>query len=261
MQDLGEIYAALDAISPFVSQESWDNSGILLGKKSQKIAHIFLALEATLDIAESLPQNSLLITHHPLIFAPLKNICEDFYPNEILAALIRKNAALIALHTNFDKSHLNAHFVREILGFKDFRAQNFSCEIDFNAPFSDLLARIQAKMPDSRLKFCQASDFVRKIHVICGAGMGEFNAIRTRDSSAIEAHDCVITGDIKYHESMAFCALKISQIDVGHFDSECHFAPLLAQILAQSLQKTARKCIILHSPNPFQFTKDAHGSK
>lgn len=90
MKTLIEIYDFLDSISPFISQESWDNSGILLGKKSQKISKIFLSLEATKTIAESLESNSLLITHHPLIFKPLKNICSDFYPSNILEILIKK---------------------------------------------------------------------------------------------------------------------------------------------------------------------------
>ena len=241
MKSLMEIYQFLDSISPFESQESWDNSGILLGKKATKIKEIFLSLEATLEIAQNLPQDSLLITHHPLIFKPLKNLCADFYPNNILEILIRKNIALIALHTNFDLSHLNESFVREVLGFKDFTQDRFIANAPFCDRFDKLLARIKAKMPDSALKITQTSDFVQNLIIVCGAGCGAIS------DESIAENDCIITGDVKYHDAMRFLSQKVSIIDVGHYHSEGHFGA----ILKKSLKKIGYKSIILPSQNPF----------
>lgn len=241
MKTLIEIYDFLDSISPFISQESWDNSGILLGKKSQKISKIFLSLEATKTIAESLESNSLLITHHPLIFKPLKNICSDFYPSNILEILIKKNIALIAMHTNFDLSHLNKNFVKKILGFKDFRIKDFVIKVSFNAKFSDLLAILETKMPDSIFKITQSSDFINDLIIVCGAGVSAIS------DENIAKNDCIITGDVKYHDAMKFLSLGISIIDVGHYHSERHFG----EILQKNLKKIGYKGIILPSQNPF----------
>ena len=242
MKTLDEIYHFLDSISPFESQESWDNSGILIGRKNAKIKEIFLSLEATIEIAQNLPQDSLLIAHHPLIFKPLKNLCADFYPNNILEILIRKNIALIALHTNFDLSHLNKSFVRDILGFEKFMQDRFVINVPFCDRFDKLLAHIKSKMPESNLKITQSSDFANNLIIVCGAGCGAIS------DEILSENDCIITGDVKYHDAMRFLSQKVSIIDVGHYHSEGHFGA----ILQKNLKKIDYNAIICDSKNPFK---------
>ncbi|EAI0925201.1 Nif3-like dinuclear metal center hexameric protein, partial [Campylobacter lari] len=112
-----EIYDYLDTISPFSTQSSWDNSGLLLGTLDQEVNQIYLALDVDIDLVENASENSLFIVHHPLIFKGLKHLSGVLYPQNILTKMIQKNIALIAMHTNFDLSHLNAYFAHEILGF------------------------------------------------------------------------------------------------------------------------------------------------
>lgn len=242
MKNLAEIYSFLDSLSPFESQEAWDNSGILVGKKSAEIEKIFVALEATMEIAQNLPQDSLLITHHPLIFKPLKNLCADFYPNNILEILMRKNIALIAMHTNFDLSHLNESFVRDILGFTHYDKENLMIKVPFRGRFADILRIIKQKMPESTLKITQSSESVENLIIVCGAGCGAIS-----DESLCE-NTCIITGDVKYHDAMKFLSLKVSAIDVGHYHSEGHFG----DILQKNLKKIGYNAIILNSQNPFK---------
>ncbi len=242
MKNLAEIYSFLDSLSPFESQEAWDNSGILVGKKSAVIEKIFVALEATMEIAQNLPQDSLLITHHPLIFKPLKNLCADFYPNNILEILVRKNIALIAMHTNFDLSHLNESFVRDILGFTRYDKENLIIKVPFRGGFADILRILEQKMPESTLKITQSSESVENLIIVCGAGCGAIS-----DELLCE-NDCIITGDVKYHDAMKFLSLKVSAIDVGHYHSEGHFG----DILQKNLKKIGYNAIILNSQNPFK---------
>ncbi|EAL4612759.1 Nif3-like dinuclear metal center hexameric protein, partial [Campylobacter jejuni] len=42
---LSEIYNFLDQLSPFNIQESWDNSGILLGDRDNEISTVYLSLD------------------------------------------------------------------------------------------------------------------------------------------------------------------------------------------------------------------------
>ena len=81
---LKDIYNKLNEISPFELQESWDNSGLLVGDFNDKIDTIFLSLDVSLDMLKSLKSNSLLIVHHPLIFKPLKQIDYDNYISKII---------------------------------------------------------------------------------------------------------------------------------------------------------------------------------
>lgn len=122
---LKEIYDLCESISPFDTQESWDKSGLNLGSFDDELTHIVVCLELTLDIAKDLQPNTLVITHHPLIFTPLTQIHTQSYPSNLISVLLRKNCALISLHTNFDKSHLNAYLTHKILQWKHFVAQDF----------------------------------------------------------------------------------------------------------------------------------------
>ncbi|EOH7631722.1 Nif3-like dinuclear metal center hexameric protein, partial [Campylobacter jejuni] len=62
---LSEIYNFLDQLSPFDIQESWDNSGILLGDKDSEISTVYLSLDIDENIIKEASENSLIITHHP----------------------------------------------------------------------------------------------------------------------------------------------------------------------------------------------------
>ncbi|EAK4111944.1 Nif3-like dinuclear metal center hexameric protein, partial [Campylobacter jejuni] len=61
---LSEIYNFLDQLSPFNIQESWDNSGILLGDKDSEISTVYLSLDIDENIIKEVSENSLIITHH-----------------------------------------------------------------------------------------------------------------------------------------------------------------------------------------------------
>lgn len=242
MKTLREIYDFLDSISPFASQESWDNSGLLIGKWDTKIKNIFSSLEVTKDVALQAEQDSLIVAHHPLIFTPLKNLNGYIYPNNIIEILVRKNISLIALHTNFDLSHLNEYFVRNVLGYKEYIKDNFICNINVNDSFDNFVKYIKSRM--NILKINKASNNINRASIVCGAGVGVFRDELFRDNV-----NCIITGDIKYHDAMKLNSMGISSIDVGHYESERDFPKLIKE----NLKNIGYEVIIADSKNPFIF--------
>lgn len=283
---LGEVYEILDSISPFSLQESWDNSGINLGHSSQKITQIFLALEADLQIAQNLPPNSLLITHHPLIFSPLKSFDSTDYPAKILQILIQKNCALIAMHTNFDKTHLNEYFAKEILGFDSpsLCSDNLTrfCALP-PTPIASLAQRVKSSLSLKSLTYSAPNEdfLVSQVYFVCGSGASFWHKIAQGQISQIsqekEAKDekysqinstahrggvaeqntnsgiCLITSDIKYHDAMSAKCANIALIDATHYASERHFAPLLHNNLHNNLQIKHLNCIMLENFSPFSY--------
>ena len=282
---LGEVYEILDSISPFSLQESWDNSGINLGHSSQKITQIFLALEADLQIAQNLPPNSLLITHHPIIFSPLKSFDSTDYPAKILQILIQKNCALIAMHTNFDKTHLNEYFAKEILGFDSpsLCSDNLTrfCALP-PTPIASLAQRVKSSLSLKSLIYSAPNEdfLVSQVYFVCGSGASFWHKIAQGQISQIsqekEAKDekssqinsttrggvagqntnsgiCLITSDIKYHDAMSAKCANIALIDATHYASERHFAPLLHNNLHNNLQIKHLNCIMLENFPPFSY--------
>ena len=104
---IGEIYKILDEISPFASQEEWDNSGLLVGSFEAGAERVYLSLDVDDELLDKAQPNSLIITHHPLIFKGLKSLNLNKYPSSLIAKMMAKNLSLIAMHTNYDLSHLN----------------------------------------------------------------------------------------------------------------------------------------------------------
>ncbi|CCB79222.1 FIG137478: hypothetical protein [Helicobacter bizzozeronii CIII-1] len=139
-------YAVLDGLSPFSLQESWDNSGLNLGSLGSEFERVAISLEATLELAQEVKPKTLILTHHPLFFKPLKNFDPTLYPCNIAQILIQKSCSLIALHTNFDQTHLNAHFA-SLLGFEGLQAHGFALQGKLEStPLEDLAQQVQERL-------------------------------------------------------------------------------------------------------------------
>ena len=131
------MYHFLDALSPFATQASWDNSGLLIGTRSDAFDRIYLSLDVDRALVEEAEEHSLIITHHPLIFSGLKQLDFARYPSNLIQTIVRKNIALIAMHTNFDLSHLNAYVARK-LGFEIALTKDFVAYCDVDESFEAL---------------------------------------------------------------------------------------------------------------------------
>jgi len=236
---VNEIYDYLNKISPFELQESWDNSGLLVGDKDQIIDKIYLSLDLDLELVDSIEENSLIITHHPLIFKPLKNLVPVSYSQKIAIKLIQKNITLISMHTNFDKTHLNKYVMKEVLGF-DYEVENdfiLSTKVDFE--FKEFVEYIKEKLNITSCNVVECHKKITSFSLTTGSGMSLLNSINT---------DLFLTGDIKYHEAMEAKARGISLIDITHYESEKYFVDALFKEL-----KDLEKLVIIHnSKNPFK---------
>ncbi|WDL70458.1 Nif3-like dinuclear metal center hexameric protein [Helicobacter winghamensis] len=238
MQRLLEI---LDSISPFELQEKWDNSGLILGALNKGFSQICLSLEVTLDILEKMESHSVLITHHPLIFSQLKQLDFATYPAKLLELAIKKNIQLIAMHTNFDKTHFGKSIVQK-LGIQTYTQEDFAMRFLWEDSIESLIERVKEKLKIAFVKYTQGNlKTPQRVALVTGSGGSFIRELRTID--------CLITGDVKYHEAMEAQALGINIIDCGHYELECYFGEILSPILTNY----GYKAIILPSQNPFNF--------
>ncbi|PAF49676.1 Nif3-like dinuclear metal center hexameric protein [Helicobacter sp. 13S00401-1] len=237
-----ELYNLLDKLSPFNTQASWDNSGLNVGSLESKLdsKKIYLALEADLKVASKIQEDSLLITHHPLIFSKLKCIDTSMHPGNVIKMLIQKNITLISMHTNFDLSHLNKAFALK-LGFKDCSEKDYVLSKEVDMDFDTLALGLKERLGLEVLQVCKASTHITKVNITCGSGMSSL--------SACKANECLITGDIKYHDAVNALANKVSLINVPHYFSE----EIFGEVLDLELRKFGIKAIIISSQNPLSY--------
>jgi len=239
-----DIYNFLDSLSPFSLQEKWDNSGLIVGNMEDEFKEIYISLDLDLDMIKKVKKNSLIITHHPLIFSPLKTVNNDTYSTKLLKKLIKKDIVLISMHTNIDKTHLNNYVGCDILGLDFIKDDDFVLTADINLSFKSFSKLLKEKLNLKTLKVVNAKKNIKTVSLTTGAGMSLLPTIKT---------DCFITGDIKYHEAMEAKARDICLIDIGHYESEIHFINLMQSLLEKYLKTNGKKAIMLKSHNPFNY--------
>lgn len=237
---ISEIYAFLNELSPFELQESWDNSGLLLGDFNQDVNRVVLSIDVDEALIDSMDNDTLLITHHPIIFGGLKQLEFSKYPANLIQKMIQKNISNIAMHTNFDQTHLNEYVATEVLGYKISQKDGFVAYLDVDEDFDVFARKVASAFSLPHAKCVKSSSRVKRVALTTGSGC---SLIKSIDA------DCFLTGDIKYHDAMEAKSIHLSLIDIGHFESE-HF---FAEILLNHLKNLGLEAIISSSKNPFTY--------
>jgi len=211
-----DVIEKLEQVSPLETQEVWDNSGwqINLGNKETK--KILLALnvtEKTVDYAVK-QKCDLIISHHPLIFSPLKCI-----KNKAIISAIQNNIQVYSAHTNFDKSSVGTtqtlvDVLKSELDLKSIKDINDFVKVGTlksAIKSSELLDKVKKALNLSFLRFSNSSDEIKRVAFCAGAGADFANDV------VKNSVDCYITADVKYHQALD-CPVML--VDVGHYESE-----------------------------------------
>jgi len=99
-----DIAAYLETLAPLPLQESYDNSGLLVGNRGAEVEKVLVCLDMTEAVVEEAAQKNcqLIISHHPIIFGGLKSLTGKNYVERTVIKAIQHNVALYAIHTNLD---------------------------------------------------------------------------------------------------------------------------------------------------------------
>ncbi len=215
-----EIYEFINSIAPFSTAESWDNCGLLVGSYSKECKKIMLALDITQSVAKQAIENGvdLIITHHPVIFSPLKSINFD----SAVAKLVMAQIAVISSHTCFDTAQGGMNDILcEKLGLQGVRAvtadDGFSFRIGFlDTPLSTKdFAKRTADVLDSKCVSYSLGEKIISSVAVCSGSGGSISDLVT----ALRV-DAFVTGELKYNNIIDLSEAGISSIVAGHFETE-----------------------------------------
>lgn len=216
----------LNEYCPFETKCEWDNCGLLVGDASREVNKIGFALDITKEAAEFASKNGidLIISHHPVIFNPLRKI-EKGNP---VYTMINNNISAICVHTCLDKAAGGVNdALAANLGFKVYPLTDSGDEAmvriaEIEAMSGEELAEYVGRKLDAEIRLADCGKEIRKI-AMCGGSGCDFikNAV---DASC----DAFITGDASHRNFLDALASGITLIAAGHFETENPVMSVLA---------------------------------
>jgi dinuclear metal center YbgI/SA1388 family protein len=103
---VNSILKTLDEIATFGLAEQWDNVGLMVGDPDQEIQGVLIALDPTEEVLIEAKDcgADCIITHHPLIFNPIKAIYTNQPLGRFLRLALENEISVIGFHTNLDQA-------------------------------------------------------------------------------------------------------------------------------------------------------------
>lgn len=241
MYTVADIMEVMHRLAPPALAEPWDNPGLMLGDPNQKVQKILVCLDANSDNTEQAIQAGaeLILSHHPLLFHPMKQIVENDVNGRIVRRLIQHNIAVFSAHTNLDKANGGMNdWLSAKLGLCDVRP--FSEEETgggdgigrvgrLNPPMqmADFVAFVKAALHCPTLRYTGRPDTMLRTAALCSGAGGD-----GIDTARRAGADVYITADVRHHEAQLAVEYGLSLIDAGHFETEniiCEFLPPILQ--------------------------------
>lgn len=245
---LNKIINFLEEKFPIFLAEDWDNVGLLVGKRDSKITGVLLSLDVTDSVIDRAVEAgaNLIITHHPIIFTPLKKVTNDTLVGQKIIRLIENGISVYSMHTNLDsgKSGLNDFLGEDILGMKNGKildpmesnGREYGIgriyKLDESLSIEKLSNLLKEKLNLNSIDVVRPKEEreIKKISLVSGAGASYWRKAKKLGAQVL------ITGDVKYHEAMDAREENFALIDVGHFESEWIFSNLLENLLKKEFE-------------------------
>lgn len=165
MIKIKDVISQLEKWAPPALQESYDNSGLIVGDRNVVVDKALLCLDSTEEIVDEAIEKgcNLIIAHHPIVFSGLKSLTGKNYIERTIIKAIKNDIAIYAIHTNLDnvQSGVNKMIAKKI-GLQDLKVL---------APKSGLLSKLVFFCPSAE------TEKVRQAVFAVGAGtIGDYDS-------------------------------------------------------------------------------------
>ncbi len=242
MNTVGDILTFLNTLAPPSMKMEWDNVGLLVGSRAQGVTKILVALDPFEAVCQEAAQwgAELIVTHHPLIFRPVKSITDDNEVGRCIQTLCAKGISAICAHTNLDCAPEGVNRrLAELLELSDIQVINPLGTDDQGRDWGLLrMGQVQEQPLEGFLGHvkealgCEGLRYVSGGKPVCKVAVGG-GACGSELMDAVKAGcDTFVTSDIKYNQFWDAQALGINLIDAGHFHTENPVVTLLAEQIA-----------------------------
>lgn len=239
MTTVKDILLALEAIAPAQLMEGWDNGGLLCGSANQSVHKLLIALDPFLDVAEEAIATGadLILTHHPLIFQPVRYVTDADPVGKVLLLLSQHGISAINAHTNLDMANGGVNdCLAQQLGLTEIAILNPAGTDPAGKPYgllrsgnvpeqalADFLAHVKNSLCCPGLRYVDGGKPVRKVAVGGGSCSSEMMDVIAAGC------DTFVTSDVKYNGFRDALDYGLNLIDAGHFYTENPVCAYLAE--------------------------------
>ncbi|MBQ3504176.1 MAG: Nif3-like dinuclear metal center hexameric protein [Oscillospiraceae bacterium] len=260
MVTVADIMNFMETLAPGYMKMSWDNVGLLCGSRNDPVTRILVALDPFEGVCREAARwgAQLIVTHHPIIFQPLKSVTDETGIGRSIRLLCRHGISAVNAHTNLDCAPGGVNDrLAAALGLADVQVIKPS-GVDADGqewgllrsgtvpsqPLGDFLPHVKAALGAQGLRYADGGKTVHKVAV--GGGSCADELLDALDAGC----DTFVTSDVKYNQFWDAQDLGLNLIDAGHFCTENPVTAYLAEKLAAAfpdvevkISETHRDCM------------------
>ena len=224
----------------------WDNVGLLVGRGDREVHRVLVALDVSPDVAAEAAETGadLIVSHHPVIFHPVKALTDQSATGRVLLALAEGRMAAICAHTNLDAvmEGVNCCLARrlELSDLEQLHQDGLDHE---GRPYGigrvgtahrpgmtagEYAAFVKEKLGAASVRYADGGKPVRRV-AVGGGSCGSMLA-----DAAARGCDTFVTADVKHDQYIEAKAMGITLMDAGHFATENVVCAPLAEKLARA---------------------------
>ncbi|MFI3270300.1 MAG: Nif3-like dinuclear metal center hexameric protein [Rikenellaceae bacterium] len=242
-----EITAVIEELAPLSIQASYDNSGLIIGDVEREVSGALIAVDLTEAVVEEAVRLGveMVITHHPIIFSPLKRLTSANCVERSVAMAIKSDLVIYAAHTNLDSAEGGMSWrLGEVLGLRDMRVLEVT-NAALNAGFGvvgelecemgawEYMSMVAERLKIKTLRHSDVvSDRVQRVAICTGSGgslIGE---------ACAAGADMYVTADLRYNDFFE-AQQSVTTLDVGHYESEFCVIDIIFELLSKKITNFA----------------------
>lgn len=251
MPTVRQIYDFINSLAPFATQESWDNSGLLLGDPDKEVTKASLALDATAKTVAAAKENGaeLMITHHPVIFSPAKKILAG----SVIYELLTSGISAISAHTCLDSAEGGVNdTLAALIGLEDIKPLELEGiatplvrigKLPHSMSGEELALLVKEKL-GCNLRLADAGKPIEKV-AVCGGSLSSLTY------ELIGKADAFVTGDLTHHYFIDAADSGLTAIAAGHFETENPVMSVLKAKLEAQFPET--EFTLINQENPVKY--------
>mgnify|MGYP000851227135 FL=1 len=246
MNRVKDIMELASRLAPQKLASEWDNTGLQIADLEQEVDSILLSLDINEAVVDEAIRKKcqLIISHHPLLFRPIRKIGRQNYQGRLIYRIISKKINVFAMHTNLDSAEGGINdYLANIFGLSDVRPlgvrDNPALEpgpgrigsLPAGISLQEFLQLVREKLDAEQLRYVGEEDKIIRTIAICSGSGSEYISL-----AAEEGADLYLTGDVKYHQAQEAEILGLALIDAGHYQTEAIVKSLLYDFFTRHLK-------------------------